>query len=283
VSTRRALIDETGQGYGAWTVISKAGNRKHGTALWLCRCDCGKERAVGGSDLRSGKSAGCGCAGAATNLQVKALKFYGKDETGNVYSRWAVTGFDQASKGKAARWFCVCICGNTASVFGFSLRNGESQSCGCLHMENLKAVITRPRGAASLTSLIGMYRRGAKHRGHDFLLADDECHSIFTRNCFYCGAAPVQVHAKSKKLNGNFAHNGIDRADNLLGYTAENSVPCCSRCNIAKGAMSAAEFINLCNRVALLHCVPSPEPARPYDIRRGEGLVKRHRQLRQAT
>lgn len=30
-------------------------------ALWLCRCDCGKETTVRGSDLRSGGRKSCGC------------------------------------------------------------------------------------------------------------------------------------------------------------------------------------------------------------------------------
>lgn len=28
------------------------------------------------------------------------------------------------------RWLCLCSCGNKKAVFGFSLRNGESRSCG---------------------------------------------------------------------------------------------------------------------------------------------------------
>jgi hypothetical protein len=37
--------------------------------------------------------------------------------------------------------------------------------------------------------------------------------------------------------------NGIDRADNALGYTVENSVSCCKICNIAKRDLTIEEFI----------------------------------------
>lgn len=33
------------------------------------------------------------------------------------------------------RWMCKCDCGNEAVVWGMSLRNKTTQSCGCLHRE----------------------------------------------------------------------------------------------------------------------------------------------------
>lgn len=57
------LENITGQRFGGWRVFSKAGNTPRGAALWLCRCDCGTERIVVGTDLRNGKSTGCGCKG----------------------------------------------------------------------------------------------------------------------------------------------------------------------------------------------------------------------------
>lgn len=57
------LIDMSGKKCGLWEVLGKAGNAPRGGAIWLCRCACGTERAILGSDLRNGKSAGCGCVG----------------------------------------------------------------------------------------------------------------------------------------------------------------------------------------------------------------------------
>lgn len=56
------LIDVSGRVFGMWTVLQKAGNKPRGAAVWKCACSCGKEALVTGSDLRSGKSTGCGCA-----------------------------------------------------------------------------------------------------------------------------------------------------------------------------------------------------------------------------
>lgn len=58
-------INEVGKRYGRWLVLERApqaGRAKRSTAAWfLCRCECGHERSVGGWMLRAGKSLSCGC------------------------------------------------------------------------------------------------------------------------------------------------------------------------------------------------------------------------------
>ncbi len=60
-STRRGrpIIDLTGHVFGMWTVIGLAEVKKGHGAFWLCRCQCGRERAVIGKSLRIGDSSGC--------------------------------------------------------------------------------------------------------------------------------------------------------------------------------------------------------------------------------
>lgn len=47
----------TGCRFGRWTVTGAS--EKPG--YWICRCDCGTEKPVRGSHLRSGASSSCGC------------------------------------------------------------------------------------------------------------------------------------------------------------------------------------------------------------------------------
>lgn len=55
-----ALQSEIGNRYGRLTVLKRASNQ--GTrAQWLCRCDCGIEKVVGGKQLRRGTTTSCGC------------------------------------------------------------------------------------------------------------------------------------------------------------------------------------------------------------------------------
>lgn len=58
-------LDLTGQAFGRWTVVAQAPCAHepggHTQTRWLCRCECGTERAVATNNLRSGISTSCGC------------------------------------------------------------------------------------------------------------------------------------------------------------------------------------------------------------------------------
>lgn len=58
--------DLTGQRFGKWTVLERVENDKYGSAMWLCRCDCGAELIISGSDLSLNRSTKCkSCSGYA--------------------------------------------------------------------------------------------------------------------------------------------------------------------------------------------------------------------------
>lgn len=55
------LIDLTGQRFGRLVVLERAGSDKNKSALWFCRCDCGKEKVINSKSLRNGSTRSCGC------------------------------------------------------------------------------------------------------------------------------------------------------------------------------------------------------------------------------
>ena len=55
------LIDISGQKFGRLTVIEISGRSKNGTVKWSCKCDCGNEQTVFGTNLRAGTTQSCGC------------------------------------------------------------------------------------------------------------------------------------------------------------------------------------------------------------------------------
>ena len=57
----KKAIDLTSQKFGRLFVIERAGADSHGTAKWLCRCDCGTEKVIRGDKIRSGEIQSCGC------------------------------------------------------------------------------------------------------------------------------------------------------------------------------------------------------------------------------
>lgn len=54
---------------------------------------------------------------------------------------------------------------------------------------------------------------------------------------------------KISKPVRNFYYNGIDRVDNLKGYTRNNCIPCCSICNQSKHTMSKKDWLQWITRV----------------------------------
>lgn len=53
--------DLTGKKFWNMTVIRYVGINQKGRSIWLCKCDCGKEKVVVGSELKRGKVKSCGC------------------------------------------------------------------------------------------------------------------------------------------------------------------------------------------------------------------------------
>jgi len=53
---------------------------------------------------------------------------------GQRFGRWTVLRRQDGPK-LGASWLCRCDCGNEAVVYGQPLREGQSQSCGCLNVD----------------------------------------------------------------------------------------------------------------------------------------------------
>ena len=56
------------------------------------------------------------------------------DETGNIYGRLTVL-YRAKNNGTKVMWHCRCECGKELDVHGTSLRNGKTNSCGCLQTD----------------------------------------------------------------------------------------------------------------------------------------------------
>lgn len=113
-----------------------------------------------------------------------------------------------------------CSCGKFIDLPS----NSKQKSCGC------DTPISR-----AVKTLYRRYKDGAKERDLIFELTLPEFEKLITSNCHYTGTQPAN------NLNGLLWH-GIDRMNNAEGYTVENSVPCDSNINRAKGTMGYLEF-----------------------------------------
>ncbi len=147
------------------------------------------------------------------------------------------------------RVLCECSCGRVRVMQLNNIRSSNSRSCGCKKFGYPS--YKTPYGHAAAKTLYGNYKRGALQRNYCFELSFETFMHITSSTCFHCGALPSQLinlihskgkHAGKQRVNGSYTYNGIDRLDNAMGYTLENSVPSCSICNVMKWTLSVDEF-----------------------------------------
>lgn len=124
--------------YGQLTVIKEVEPKVYANGQrrrrYECLCTCGNTKIVAHTELRSGDTKSCGCHRKKFLSELKTIKMIGKK-----YGRWTVideAGYRTEPSGAKIRLYtCQCECGEIRDIVGSSLRNGSSQSCGCLNSE----------------------------------------------------------------------------------------------------------------------------------------------------
>lgn len=151
--------------------------------------------------------------------------------------------------GKNKTWVMKCRCGNI-KIFWKKSAIIRQKTCGC----GTDEAGLSGKQARSIKSRMQGYKSGAKKRGFEWLLSYEDFVRISTKACLYCGFEPKKWDCMTnspslKKDSPNvdardyeIYFTGVDRYDSKLGYTVENSVPCCKNCNRAKSDMSFEEF-----------------------------------------
>lgn len=165
---------------------------------------------------------------------------------GRKYGLLTVMGEVQKTINGRKRYFveCICDCGNNTLAEKSHIKSGQTKSCGCTQVEMRKDFgkrVAKAVGEAAFNETYGQYRKGARMRGYAFDLTKEQFREISTQPCIYCGEALTQEKVK-RDANGTFKYTGIDRYDNTKGYTLDNAVPCCCKCNRIKTDMSIEEM-----------------------------------------
>lgn len=120
--------------YGKLLVID--GPFKHPKhRLWLCKCDCGKEKRVATSDLTNGHVKSCGC----------MKKGQGRHHLeGKRFGRLLVIKWITVPNKKGTFYECMCDCGKICQKRAILLTTNQTKSCGCLLLENYKNMPSGP-------------------------------------------------------------------------------------------------------------------------------------------
>lgn len=227
-------IDLTGQKFGRLTIIRRSyPNDKFQNVRWLCKCECDKETIISGNQLKSGNTRSCGC----LRNEKRRVRI---DLTGEKFGKLMVVRRDYSNEYKRVMYLCKCDCGEEKIISGGGLRKG-TKSCGCLNREYTSRRKRGKFGEASKLVAITKYKVSAKKRGLEYNLTNKQFLELVQQDCYYCGDPPQNI-IKNHYQNGDYFYNGIDRIDNNKGYTIENTVPCCAKCNYAKSKSTLQEF-----------------------------------------
>lgn len=239
----RVAIDLVGKRVGRLVVLSREDTDSRGQIRWLCLCDCGNYISCFGGNLRKGTSKSCGCLSkerareTMAVLRQKKREEYEASLVGRRFTLVFVLSRAGTDEQGMSTWNCLCDCGNEFITRGSGLVYGSTKSCGCWRVESRK----KEKGLCMRNHLLATYKAAAKRRGYEWKLTEAEFLAIVQQPCHYCGESPRE-RKDSKRYNGGFVCNGIDRKDNTRGYLFDNALPCCSPCNRAKSTMTYQEY-----------------------------------------
>jgi hypothetical protein len=195
---------------------------------------------------------------------TKALEILGQ-KFGKLTAIERIVRENPEKGGQRSQWLFKCECGNTRISKASAVVKGFIKSCKkCTEKEYKSAQGARGRNKryepkeASFRAKASNIKAHAKVRNIPWELTLEQASEILKMNCYFSGHAPSNQYntfknrsakqtLKYEKENvlerGEILYNGIDRLNSDLGYTVENSVPCCTFCNIAKNDRPAEEFI----------------------------------------
>lgn len=192
----------------------------------LCEVQgCGKKKKFYG--LKYGYRPACSPSCGAKRL--KPQYFFGK-----IFANLKVLNKYEYRKNRLYL-FCECSkCNNTKYISSLSLL--KNKSCGCSGSNRIE------KNRSAFNRVMDIYLNNARSRNLNFSLTEEECRQLFAGNCHYCNAGPSKV--KKSSGNGEFIYNGIDRVNNLLGYSKNNCVSCCFLCNVMKLNLEYETFVS---------------------------------------
>lgn len=125
-----------GQKFNRLLVLEKTSERKAGSIVWKCLCDCGNIAYVSSRNLKSGNTKSCGCLN--NEKRIERIQKYNLehfiDLSGTKKGKLTILEPTTLRSGGRIIWKCLCECGNICYVSANNLE--KTQSCGCLKYKN---------------------------------------------------------------------------------------------------------------------------------------------------
>ena len=235
--------------FGRLTAIKKVGVNKDYRAIWLCKCECGKEKNILARCLLRGTTKSCGCLQKenASNYHNKINNLLNKK-----FGRLLVISraSNPPKRKKLERfWLCKCECGKDTVVSTSSLNSGWTRSCGCLWMESINGIHYTERNPE-----LDMFR--VVHANLNRL----KCKVTITLKdlkeqwdkqkgiCVYSGIPLILPEWHAPRRHPQIA--SLDRIDSAKDYVPNNIQFVSIIANYAKNEMAHEEMLYFCRSIA---------------------------------
>ena len=198
------ILDLSGYRFGKLEVI-KYSYIRNSHAHWLCRCECGIEKVIDGSNLRKGHTRSCGCYKKQYFSESNRLDLVGKK-----FGKLEVIEFVNMKRiGKqkrASTWKCKCSCGGEIVTRGSNLMRGHTTSCGCNKRLDL---LGRKFGRLEVIDFVGMSKHNTSvwlckcFCGNEHVVLGNSLMTGHTQSCgCYWKQRMIEVHRGKKGLRG---------------------------------------------------------------------------------
>jgi len=209
----KTCLNLEGQIFHYLTVIDRnTENTKSKKSRWNCKCICGKECVVRGSNLKSGKTKSCGC--------LRLLKLEGS-KIGHV------TPLKIVGKSSSCDiWECLCDCGKIVNIRSYSLSQHLQTSCGCRMLGENNPNYKHGKSHTKEYKIQLVLNRKLRKKGSTVVPMDYDALeykiNLFNNKCAYC-------------FEGNY-----ESLDHIIPLrrggtnTVKNLVPSCIKCNSSK-------------------------------------------------
>lgn len=115
-------VDITGKQFGRLTVSHYVGDGR-----WECECECGNRVVVQTYNLNSGNTKSCGCLQRERSSEASLISLIG-----NRYGKLTVIERVENNRFGHVCYRCKCDCGGETIVDAGNLRQGNTNSCGCI-------------------------------------------------------------------------------------------------------------------------------------------------------
>lgn len=195
-------VDLRGQTFGKLTVLYRVKPPDYIQSIhsyWKCKCECGEETIVDIYNLRSGGIKTCG--------KCKKIRQGKQIEPGTRFGRLVVLE-ESYHKNNRVYWKCKCDCGNIIHALGKSLREGNKQSCGCLHKDRMNEVHAKDITGKRFGKLVAIEPIGSNKQGRILWRCQCDCGNehittaklLLNGGCQSCGCLKSKGESKIQTI-----------------------------------------------------------------------------------